>query len=188
MLLTQPCDRNEQHLPSPYQLRHKIILKHKKLPQFDDIGNGIGVTGTLTQRSSLAAGAGGAGEIDGENVRKVFKEGLLYFRDPVDKSWNLYQFVLTHQELIYSSEINESRNGNSEDDDFGVSLSSTLKNSIQQKQKDTSVNDELHFGENWFHGKLEGTFLGSYSHGKYVMLMHIINIIMLILGASFSIH
>ncbi|KAH8238755.1 hypothetical protein KR026_002527 [Drosophila bipectinata] len=156
MLLTQPCDRNEQHLPSPFQLRHKIILKHKKLPQFDDIGNGIGVTGTLTQRSSLAGGFGGAGDIDSENVRKVFKEGLLYFRDPVDKSWNLYQFVLTHQELIYSSEINEFRNGNSEDDDFGVSLSSTLKNSMQQKQKDTPVNDELHFGENWFHGKLEG--------------------------------
>lgn len=161
MLLTQPCDRNEQHLPSPYQLRRKIILKHKKLPQFDEIGNG-GLTGmgSLTHRSSLAGAAGGVpGENDGENVRKVFKDGLLYFKDPVDKSWNLYQFVLTQQELIYSSEINESRNGNSEDDDFGLSSSCSLNNNMQQKQKDTSANDELHFGENWFHGKLEGAFV-----------------------------
>ncbi|KAH8287223.1 hypothetical protein KR054_004596 [Drosophila jambulina] len=156
MLLTQPCYRNEQHLPSPYQLRRKIILKHKKLPQFDEIGNG----GSLTHRSSLggAGGGGGAGpgEAEGENMRKVVKDGLLYFKDPVDKSWNLYQFVLTQQELIYSSEINESRNGNSEDDDFGLSSSCSLNNNMQQKQKDTSANDELHFGENWFHGKLEG--------------------------------
>ncbi|XP_017063656.1 1-phosphatidylinositol 4,5-bisphosphate phosphodiesterase gamma-1 [Drosophila eugracilis] len=157
MLLTQPCDRNEQHLPSPYQLRRKIILKHKKLPQFDDLSNGISGTGSLGHRSSLGGAGGGAhGENDGENVRKVFKEGLLYFKDPVDKSWNLYQFVLTHQELIYSSEINESRNGNSEDDDFGLSSSCSLNSNMQQKQKDTSANDELHFGENWFHGKLEG--------------------------------
>ncbi|KAH8303730.1 hypothetical protein KR018_008971 [Drosophila ironensis] len=162
MLLTQPCDRNEQRLPSPYQLRHKIILKHKKLPQFDEIGNGIGSGpgGSLTHRSSLSTGVGGAGgaqgENDGENVRKVFKEGRLYFKDPVDKTWNLYQFVLTHQELIYSSEFNESRNANSEDDDFGLSSSYTMKNNMQQNQKDTSANDELHFGENWFHGKLEG--------------------------------
>lgn len=161
MLLTQPCDRNEQHLPSPYQLRRKIILKHKKLPQFDDIANGISSTGSLGHRSSLGGAGGGAhGENDGENVRKVFKEGLLYFKDPVDKSWNLYQFVLTHQELIYSSEINESRNGNSEDDDFGLSSSCSLNSNMQQKQKDTSANDELHFGENWFHGKLEGAFIG----------------------------
>ncbi|XP_017062298.1 1-phosphatidylinositol 4,5-bisphosphate phosphodiesterase gamma-1 [Drosophila ficusphila] len=162
MLLSQPCDRNEQHLPSPYQLRRKIILKHKKLPQFDDISNGIPATGSLGHRSSsLGSGGGGGGggaigETDSENMRKVFKEGLLYFKDPVDKTWNLYQFVLTQQELIYSSEINESRNGNSEDDDFGLSSSCSLNSNMQQKQKDTSANDELHFGENWFHGKLEG--------------------------------
>ncbi|KAH8304194.1 1-phosphatidylinositol 4,5-bisphosphate phosphodiesterase gamma-1 [Drosophila kikkawai] len=162
MLLTQPCDRNEQHLPSPYQLRRKIILKHKKLPQFDEIG---GNGGSLTHRSSLGGAGGGGGgaggglgggENEGDNMRKVVKDGLLYFKDPVDKSWNLYQFVLTQQELIYSSEINESRNGNSEDDDFGLSSSCSLNNNMQQKQKDTSANDELHFGENWFHGKLEG--------------------------------
>jgi len=33
MLLTQPIDKNETKLPSPHQLRNKIILKHKKLPE-----------------------------------------------------------------------------------------------------------------------------------------------------------
>lgn len=33
MLLVQPVDKNETHLPSPYQLRRKIILKHKKLKE-----------------------------------------------------------------------------------------------------------------------------------------------------------
>lgn len=160
MLLTQPCDRNELHLPSPNQLRRKIILKHKKLPQFDEnvgaitlpTGGGInnGTIASINHRSSL----GGATD-DNENMQKILKKGLLYFKDPVDKSWNLYQFVLTQQELIYTSEINESRNGNSEDDDFGLSAC-TLNSNMQQKQKDTSANDELHFGENWFHGKLEG--------------------------------
>ncbi|KAH8418954.1 hypothetical protein KR222_009605 [Zaprionus bogoriensis] len=159
MLLTQPCDRNESHLPSPHQLRHKIILKHKKLPQFDENASGInlpaggvnnGTIAPVSHRSSL----GGATD-DSENMQKILKKGLLYFKDPVDKSWNLYQFVLTQQELIYTSEIGECRNGNSEDDDFGLSAC-TLNNNMQQKQKDTSANDELHFGENWFHGKLEG--------------------------------
>lgn len=32
MLLTQPVEKNEKVLPSPWQLRKKILLKHKKLP------------------------------------------------------------------------------------------------------------------------------------------------------------
>lgn len=33
MLLVSPVDKNEKQLPSPEQLRRKIILKHKKLPE-----------------------------------------------------------------------------------------------------------------------------------------------------------
>lgn len=33
MLLTYPVEKGESALPSPYQLRRKIILKHKKLPE-----------------------------------------------------------------------------------------------------------------------------------------------------------
>lgn len=33
LLLTQPIDKSETKLPSPHQLKNKIILKHKKLPE-----------------------------------------------------------------------------------------------------------------------------------------------------------
>lgn len=33
MLLTQSVDKNEVALPSPHQLRRKILIKHKKLPE-----------------------------------------------------------------------------------------------------------------------------------------------------------
>lgn len=33
MLLVRPYDKNETELPSPFNLRRKIILKHKKLPK-----------------------------------------------------------------------------------------------------------------------------------------------------------
>jgi phosphatidylinositol phospholipase C gamma-1 len=36
MLVVHPVERNETHLPSPHQLRRKIILKHKKLPEGED--------------------------------------------------------------------------------------------------------------------------------------------------------
>ncbi|XP_039299661.1 1-phosphatidylinositol 4,5-bisphosphate phosphodiesterase gamma plc-3-like, partial [Nilaparvata lugens] len=36
MLLVQPVAKHETRLPSPYSLRHKIILKHKKLPEGGD--------------------------------------------------------------------------------------------------------------------------------------------------------
>lgn len=36
LLLTHPVEKNETRLPSPAQLRHKILLKHKKLPEGAD--------------------------------------------------------------------------------------------------------------------------------------------------------
>ena len=36
MLVVHPMERNEKHLPSPHQLRRRIILKHKKLPEGED--------------------------------------------------------------------------------------------------------------------------------------------------------
>lgn len=36
LLLIHPVDKNETYLPSPHQLRGKILLKHKKLPDGAD--------------------------------------------------------------------------------------------------------------------------------------------------------
>lgn len=138
MLLVHRIDKNETQLPSPHQLRRRIILKHKKLPEVDD--------GTL-QRSAD----------EPESIRNMPKEGKLYLQDPVDKSWNLYLFVLTTQhKLMYKAEPEETR-----DEEFETSFT---------RPKESVINDELHFGENWFHGKLEGgrqeaeQLLESYKH------------------------
>lgn len=39
LLLSYPVDKNETQLPSPFQLRRKILLKHKKLPEGADDGS-----------------------------------------------------------------------------------------------------------------------------------------------------
>lgn len=38
-LLTHPIEKNESCLPSPQHLVHKILLKHKKLPEGADDGS-----------------------------------------------------------------------------------------------------------------------------------------------------
>ncbi|KAJ6646988.1 1-phosphatidylinositol 4,5-bisphosphate phosphodiesterase gamma-1 [Pseudolycoriella hygida] len=123
MLLTNRVDKNETQLPSPHQLRRKIILKHKKLPEVED--------GTTSKND------------ESDNIRSMMKEGKLYLQDPVDKSWNLYLFVLTQHKIMYRSEPEES----TRDEEFELCF---------PRPKESLMNDELHFGENWFHGKLEG--------------------------------
>lgn len=122
MLLTSRIDKNETQLPAPFQLRRRIILKHKKLPEIEE-----------DSRSRFVD--------ELECVRNIPKEGRLYMQDPVDKSWNLYIFVLTQHKLMYKPEPDEPR-----DDDFETNF---------LRPNESVVNDELHFGENWFHGKLE---------------------------------
>ena len=41
MLLVAPVDKNEKELPSPENLKRKIILKHKKLPDGTDENAGV---------------------------------------------------------------------------------------------------------------------------------------------------
>lgn len=161
MLLTQRCDRSETQLPSPYQLRKKIILKHKKLPEYEDNANMITNntnSSTLLSSTGSRSSISGPGGEDNDGIRNILKEGLLYFKDPVDKTWNLYNFVLTQQELIYSSHTEDTNSTAGDDEDNVASVSST--NTLMPKVKDSMINDELHFGENWFHGKLEGELIG----------------------------
>lgn len=122
MLLIHRMDKNETELPSPYQLRRRIILKHKKLPEIED--------DSIIRLEET------------ENIRNIPKEGRLYLQDPVDKLWNLYIFVLTQHKLMYKLEPEDFR-----DDESETNI---------PRPNESVVNDELHFGENWFHGKLEG--------------------------------
>jgi phosphatidylinositol phospholipase C gamma-1 len=102
MLLIQQIEKNETQLPSPYQLRRKIILKHKKLPEgasgqcfnsfFGDDSNGAVKNDGVLVRSD-------DNELD---IRNTVKNGILFLCDPVDKIFNPHFFVLTQKKLYYT--------------------------------------------------------------------------------------
>lgn len=86
MLLVHPVEKNEKQLPSPYQLRRKILLKHKKLPEGQD------------ESLCLVRNDDGR-EMD---LRNSVKNGIMYLEDPVNKEWNSHFFVLTQNKLFYT--------------------------------------------------------------------------------------
>ncbi|XP_011505251.1 PREDICTED: 1-phosphatidylinositol 4,5-bisphosphate phosphodiesterase gamma-1 [Ceratosolen solmsi marchali] len=129
MLLIQPIDKNETTLPSPYSLRRKILLKHKKLP--DGVDESSFVVRNDESRQEM-------------DLRNTIKNGILYLEDPIDREWNPHFFVLTQQKLIYTDTFSRTQETELEDDD-----ETTIR-----PPGDGVPNDELHFGEMWFHGKL----------------------------------
>ncbi|KPJ09210.1 1-phosphatidylinositol-4,5-bisphosphate phosphodiesterase gamma-1 [Papilio machaon] len=128
MLLVQAIEKNETSLPSPYDLRRKIILKHKKLPEG-------------AEENSFAVRLEEGKDMD---LRNSIKNGILLLEDPVDKEWNPHAFVLTENKLYYTENYS--------------APSETDIDSDGEPELDTSSipQDELHFGECWFHGKLTG--------------------------------
>ncbi|KAK6627331.1 hypothetical protein RUM44_009808 [Polyplax serrata] len=145
MLLVQPVEKNEKQLPSPWQLRRKILLKHKKLPDGVD-------------ENSLLIRSDDGREMD---LRNTVKNGILYLEDPVDNEWNPHFFVLTQNKLFYTDSFQGNNETDAEEDDDEPGF---------QRHKEGVPNDELHFSEMWFHGKLGGkraeaeSLLKKYSH------------------------
>ncbi|CAG9864543.1 unnamed protein product [Phyllotreta striolata] len=150
MLLTQPLESNESKLPSPFALRRKIILKHKKLPDGQDESSSMPVRND-------------AADMD---LRNSTKNGIMYLEDRVDKEWNPHFFVLTQSKLFYfdSYKLNAGDAERSEDEEDGGGAS------FHRPKNHNVPNEELHFGEKWFHGKLEKgreeaeQLLRAYSH------------------------
>ncbi|XP_075990580.1 small wing phospholipase C gamma 1 isoform X3 [Anticarsia gemmatalis] len=128
MLLVQPFEKNETCLPSPEDLKRKIILKHKKLPEG-------------AEENSFAVRQEEGKDLD---LRNSIKNGILLLEDPVDKEWNPHAFVLTENKLYYTE--NYSTQGETDAESDGEP--DVEASSIPQ--------DELHFAECWFHGKLAG--------------------------------
>lgn len=99
MLLIQPVEKNETKLPSPYLLRRKIILKHKKLVYYEGashnaffVDDSNGVTRSEVQLRQ---------EDNELDIRNTVKNGILYLEDPVDKVWNPHFFVLTPNNQVF---------------------------------------------------------------------------------------
>ncbi|KAA8589355.1 hypothetical protein FQN60_012720 [Etheostoma spectabile] len=101
LLLTKPVDNNAEELPSPYQLRRKILIKHKKL-----------VEGTLYEEVT----SGSYSENDISNSRK---NGILYLEDPIDHTWTPHYFVLTSNKIYYSEETSHYQTAVEEEDEEG---------------------------------------------------------------------
>nr|CAD7595378.1 unnamed protein product [Timema genevievae] len=131
MLLVQPAEKNETQLPSPHSLQRKIILKHKKLPEGVD-------EGSFMVRND---------EGKDMDLRNTVKNGVLYLEDPVDKEWNPHFFILTQNKLFWTDSVQE---GDQEEDLEGEEETGF------HRPKEGVPNDELHFSEKWFHGKLPG--------------------------------
>uniref|UniRef100_A0AAY5JZI8 Phosphoinositide phospholipase C n=1 Tax=Esox lucius TaxID=8010 RepID=A0AAY5JZI8_ESOLU len=81
-LLTDPVELMAEQLPSPAQLKGKIILKHKKLS----------VEGGISRK----------------DFRKGEKQGDLHIWDPVDQRWNKHYCVISDDKLYYSSDLHTS--------------------------------------------------------------------------------
>ncbi|ELU04856.1 hypothetical protein CAPTEDRAFT_22409, partial [Capitella teleta] len=133
MLLTDPIDPAASALPSPNQLKRKIILKHKKLP-----------SGASDNEWKFSVPNDEANVMDSDLSNSV-KNGILYLEDTLDKEWRPHFFVLCTTKLHYTEETSLV-NADNDDDDADNSL---LDNA-------DLPNEELHFSEKWFHGQLRG--------------------------------
>ncbi|KAK5609246.1 hypothetical protein CRENBAI_014102 [Crenichthys baileyi] len=80
-LLSEPVEHMAEQLPSPTQLKGKIILKHKKL----------NVEGGVTT----------------SDFRRGQKQGDLEIWDPVDQRWNRHYCVISDDKLYYAEEYEE---------------------------------------------------------------------------------
>ncbi|XP_068228881.1 1-phosphatidylinositol 4,5-bisphosphate phosphodiesterase gamma-1 isoform X1 [Palaemon carinicauda] len=130
-LLTAPLDSNETAMPSPEQLKGKIILKHKKLPEGTD------------EATPLAANID---ELGGEmELSKLsIKSAKVFLKNPVDSSaWQPHFFVLT-QDRLYFTELQNDQEMDFEESGNERRLSSDVSD------------DERHLQEPWYHGRLQG--------------------------------
>ena len=100
MLVSAHLDKNETELPSPERLRRKIILKHKKLPEF--LGDTNSVAELDLTNNNLD---------EGNSVKK----GILMMREEEEaEEWLARVFVLTSKMLVFSELESEEMENNDE--------------------------------------------------------------------------
>ncbi|MGH0124485.1 UNVERIFIED_CONTAM: hypothetical protein FKN15_077170 [Acipenser sinensis] len=133
MLLTKPVDISADGLPSPNQLKRKILIKVE--------GGGIASCGSHRDTGLLVPGfraqVSTSTPYSENDISNSIKNGILYLEDPINHEWYPHFFVLTSNKIYYSEET--SINQGSEDD---------------EEQREASNGMDLHVTEKWFHGKL----------------------------------
>lgn len=114
MLLTKPVDIAADGLPSPNQLKRKILIKHKKLAE----GSAYEEMPTSTVYSE-------------NDISNSIKNGILYLEDPINHEWYPHFFVLTSSKIYYSEETSNSQ-GNDEEDEQKEASNSTELHSAEK--------------------------------------------------------
>uniref|UniRef100_A0A8D0GG57 1-phosphatidylinositol 4,5-bisphosphate phosphodiesterase gamma n=1 Tax=Sphenodon punctatus TaxID=8508 RepID=A0A8D0GG57_SPHPU len=109
MLLTKPVDISADGLPSPSQLKRKILIKHKKLAE----GSAYEEVPTSAMYSE-------------NDISNSIKNGILYLEDPINHEWNPHYFVLTSSKIYYSGETSSDQGNEDEEEQKEVSNSTEL--------------------------------------------------------------
>ncbi|XP_023570577.1 1-phosphatidylinositol 4,5-bisphosphate phosphodiesterase gamma-1 isoform X1 [Octodon degus] len=108
-LLTKPVDISADGLPSPNQLKRKILIKHKKLAE----GSAYEEVPTSVMYSE-------------NDISNSIKNGILYLEDPVNHEWYPHYFVLTSSKIYYSEETSSDQGNEDEEEPKEVSGSTEL--------------------------------------------------------------
>ncbi|KAJ8265340.1 hypothetical protein COCON_G00144390 [Conger conger] len=104
MLLTKAVDISADGLPSPNQLKKKILIKHKKLAE----GSAYEEVSTSTPYSE-------------NDISNSIKNGILYLEDPINHEWYPHFFVLTSSKIYYSEETSNNQGNDDEEEHREVS-------------------------------------------------------------------
>ncbi|XP_075882203.1 1-phosphatidylinositol 4,5-bisphosphate phosphodiesterase gamma-1 [Nelusetta ayraudi] len=104
MLLTKAVDIAADGLPSPNQLKRKILIKHKKLAE----GSAYEEVSTSTPYSE-------------NDISNSIKNGILYLEDPINHEWYPHFFVLTSSKIYYSEETSSNQGNDDEEEHREVS-------------------------------------------------------------------
>uniref|UniRef100_A0A673ALG9 1-phosphatidylinositol 4,5-bisphosphate phosphodiesterase gamma n=1 Tax=Sphaeramia orbicularis TaxID=375764 RepID=A0A673ALG9_9TELE len=104
MLLTKAVDIAADGLPSPNQLKRKILIKHKKLAE----GSAYEEVSTSTPYSE-------------NDISNSIKNGILYLEDPINHEWYPHFFVLTSSKIYYSEETTNNQGNDEEEEHREVS-------------------------------------------------------------------
>lgn len=100
LLLTKAVEMAADGLPSPSQLRKKILIKHKKLAEdspYEEVSTAV--------------------PYPENDISNSIKNGILYLEDPINHEWYPHFFVLTQSMIYFSEEITDNLD-NDGDDDF----------------------------------------------------------------------
>uniref|UniRef100_A0A671MCX7 1-phosphatidylinositol 4,5-bisphosphate phosphodiesterase gamma n=1 Tax=Sinocyclocheilus anshuiensis TaxID=1608454 RepID=A0A671MCX7_9TELE len=114
MLLTKAVDISADGLPSPNQLKRKILIKHKKLAE----GSAYEEVSSSTPYSE-------------NDISNSIKNGILYLEDPINHEWYPHFFVLTSNKIYYSEET--SSNQGNEDEEEHREISNSMDQHVTEK-------------------------------------------------------